>query len=157
MRTLLLQIAAALVSILPLTSFAVSSAEMGAELAKKNPRPEGLAGCRCFWELRFNLNEKSSQFSYDLMKRVDDLPMPLRPRLSSTGIDVVRAERDMCNRHREDKFYMKSVAEVETSLVAILAEAAKEDGVSLKCGEPNTESAEKDYCSCPISGVKLGN
>jgi len=156
MRNYIVPLIATLISILLQPAFAVGNAETIAELLKKNPRPAGLAGCGCFWELRFDLGEKSSQFSYDLMKRVNELPLALRPRLSSTGIDVIRAERDLCHRHREDTYYMKRVAEVETSLLAILEEAAKEEGVTLQCGVPN-QPGEKFYCNCPVSGVKLGN
>lgn len=139
----------------PLLAGAVMPAGSGPE--EKYPRPEGLAGCGCFWEVRFDLNKKSARFVYDWQKRFDEAGM-VRVLLANTGIDIVRAQRDLCQRNDSDALYRKYVAKSEKELLSLFEEIEKVKGVSVQCGETNKGDFEKDlHCTCPVPGVKLSN
>jgi len=130
-----------------------SFAVMVGSPAKLHPRPKGLAGCGCFWDIQFDLDKKSSRFAYELFEELE--PARMRPKLSATGLHVFRGERDLCNRYRSTPEERESVSRDEGNLLRVLGELAKEEGVKIQCG---VDEGQGDLlCSCPVPGVKLGN
>lgn len=126
----------------------------GESLAKMHPRRPGLASCGCFWEVQFDLNKKSAAYAHEMLKMFNELNV--RPRLSSTGVDVVRGERDLCNRYRSTPLDRKYDDATEDRLLEIFARLEKQEGLRIQCGK-NDDFGEKFYCVCPVPGVKVGN
>jgi hypothetical protein len=137
-----------------LLTFSTPALGVTAEVpGKHHPRPSGLAGCACFWDVQFDLDKKSSRFAFELFEELK--PARMRPKLSPTGLHIFRGERDLCNRYRSTPAERESVSRDEGNLLRVLGELASEEGVKVHCG---VDDGRGDLlCSCPVPGVKLSN
>jgi len=102
-------------------SFAVM---VGGPPKQLHPRPQGLAGCACFWDIRFDLDKKSARFAHDLLKALE--PASMNSKLFPSGVYVFRREKDLCQRNRSTLFDRERTAQNEQTLLGVLAELVKE-------------------------------